>query len=160
MALEFSQEEVESELSGLLKHGRRKDVAVICGLHESTIKRQFNSDDETPSAAYRLLQIGCALDELDEKEGEAFWCAVMRFRELSKKRKPFKNICLSLETGKLNSEVADFVHAKLANASFDVQMKELLEAQAQLEKVKETLISERNRLHFCDKQMDSMKLVG
>jgi hypothetical protein len=145
MPLQFTQEEVETELADQLKHGRRADVARKSGLGESYIKRQFNPDDETPSCAFKLLQIACALDDIDEPEGEAFWQSLCRFRELSKKRK--SSSCLNHETGKLNKEVAEFVSAKIENKPFNVQLKELLEAQTQLEIVKQELIGAYNELH-------------
>jgi hypothetical protein len=142
MPLQFTKEEVEQELSDCLRHGRREDVARVSGLGLSYIKRQFNPDDETPSCAFKLLQIACALDEIDEVEGEEFWEALCRFRELSKVRKLHRS--LNQEAGKLNKEIGEFVAARLENKPFLEQMSELLDARRQLDTVQETLIAEFN----------------
>ena len=146
MSLQFTQEEVERELADAMPHTVKTNVARVSHLPESTIKRQFNPDDEAASCAFRTLQVGCALDEIDETLGDRFWLAIFKFRELSKKRKPGKTSNLNLETGKLNKEMAEFISSKLEGKPFQTQMKELLEAQAQLDVVKEELIKEFNRL--------------
>jgi len=144
MALEFTQEEIEKELSDKLPHGKRREVAKVSGLGESYLKRQFNPDDETASSAFRTLQVVCALDEIDANLGEAFWQSLAKFRELSQKRKSTENVhCLNAETGKLGKEISDFVSAKLTEQSYEIQMTELLEAEEQLRIVKNRLIQER-----------------
>ena len=146
--LNFTQEEVERELSDKLPHGRRTDIARASGIAESTIKRQFNADDhEATSCAFRLLQIQCAYDSIDPQEAEEFWQTLVKFRELSKPPQNSPIACLNAETGKLNKEIGEFIAAKLENKPFVIQMKELLDAERQLEKTKQTLIAEKNRLN-------------
>lgn len=144
MALEFTQEEVERELSDKMPHGTRREIARVSGLGESYIKRQYNPDDETASCAFRILQVACAFDEIDRDGGEAFWQTLVKFRELSQKRElsgPMGS--LNAETGKLGKEIADFFAAKITDEPYDIQMRELLEAEAQLRRVKSQLIRER-----------------
>lgn len=144
MALEFTQEEVERELADRLPHGMRREIAKVSGLGESYIKRQYNPDDETASCAFRLLQVVCAFDEIDVDGGEAFWQTLVRFRELSQPHVfESKMVSLNVETGKLGKEIADFFSAKITDQPYDTQMRELLEAEAQLRKVKSQLIRER-----------------
>lgn len=144
MALEFTQEEVERELADRLPHGMRREIAKVSGLGESYIKRQYNPDDETASCAFRLLQVACAFDEIDVDGGEAFWQTLVRFRELSQPHVfESKMVSLNVETGKLGKEIADFFSAKITDQPYDTQMRELLEAEAQLRKVKSQLIRER-----------------
>lgn len=144
MALEFTQEEVERELADRLPHGMRREIARVSGLGESYIKRQYNPDDETASCAFRLLQIACAFDEIDADAAEAFWQTLVRFRELSKPHVfESKARSLNVETGRLGKEIADFFSAKITDQPYDTQMRELLEAEAQLRKVKSQLIRER-----------------
>ncbi len=144
MALEFTQEEVERELADRLPHGTRREIAKVSGLGESYIKRQYNPDDETASCAFRLLQVVCAFDEIDANGGEAFWQTIVKFRELSQRHVPESQaISLNTETGKLGKEIADFFSSRITDEPHDVQMRELLEAEAQLRKVKSQLIRER-----------------
>ena len=121
-------------------------------MSESYIKRQFNPNDEQASCAFRTLQIVAALDDIDEETGNKFWQSLTEKRELSKKRKTCQTICLAAETGKLNSEIADFVRVKLENKPYQIQFKELLEAETQLEKVKKSLMSEYSRLKESEKK--------
>lgn len=145
MPLAFTKEEIEEELSGKL-HRHRRDIARRSGLGESYIKRQFNANDDTPSCAFKMLQIACAFDDIDAAEGEVFWQAFVQFRELSKPVRPIAAKSLNQETGKLNKEIADFVAVKLADQPYDVQMRELLEARRQLDIVHKQLIAEHQSL--------------
>lgn len=147
MSLQFTQEEVEGALAAAMPHGCRRDIARRSGLGESYIKRQFNPDDETPSCAFKLLQIACALDDIDSKLGDEFWETLSQFRELSKKRMTGKPRDLSASTGKFNQEVAEFVMKRLRNASIGEQIDELADVQRELEELMHGLQEEFNREH-------------
>lgn len=146
MALEFTKEEVEGALAAALPHGCRRKVAQISGLGESYIKRQFNENDDTPSCAFKLLQIACALDEHRPDLGDEFWETINAFRELSKKRQPGKVQDLAQTTGEFNKEVGEFVMAKLKGEPLKKQLSELEDAQRKLDELREGLIVEHQRL--------------
>lgn len=144
--LQFTKEEVEGALAAALPHGCRRKVAQISGLGESYIKRQFNENDETPSCAFKLLQIVCALDEHDPELGDEFWETMTRFRELSKKRRPRGLVDVAEKTGRFNKEVGEFVMAKLRNEPIEKQLSELDDAQRELNELKQDLMDEHQRL--------------
>jgi|GraSoiStandDraft_4_1057263.scaffolds.fasta_scaffold08499_11 hypothetical protein len=143
MSIQFTQEEVEKAIADALKHGDRVDVARITGLSESYIKRQFNPDDhESVSCAFRVLQIACALDEIDGPRGEAFWRTLASFREMSKILRD-KPVDLDVETGALGKEVAEFVHARISKKPIREQVRELLDVREQIEKIHNVLPFEK-----------------
>lgn len=143
--LQFTKEEVEGALAVALPHGCRRKVAQISGLGESYIKRQFNENDETPSCAFKLLQIVCALDDHNAELGDEFWETMSRFRDLSKKRRVKRAIDLNHRSGKFNREVAEFMMAKLENEPIETQLSELDDAQRELDELKKDLIEEYHR---------------
>lgn len=147
MSLQFTKEEVEGALAAAMPHGCRTKVARISGLGESYLKRQFNPDDETPSCAFKLLQVVCALDDVDGDLGDEFWETMTRFRELSKKRRPRLGVIdVATRTGEFNKEVGEFVMAKLKNEPIGKQLNELEDAQRKLDELKQDLIDEYHRL--------------
>jgi hypothetical protein len=147
MSIQFTQEEVEKAMSEVLRHGDRTDVARITGLAESTIKRQFNPDDhEAVSCAFRILQIACALDEIDEVAGEKFWRTLCGFREMSNILRD-RPIDLDKESGVLGKEVSEFVHARLAKKPIREQIRELLDVKMQVDKIGEKLPLEKETTH-------------
>jgi hypothetical protein len=146
MPLQFTKEEIEGALAAALPHGLRRRVAQVSGLGESYIKRQFNPDDETPSCAFKLLQVACALDDIDSELGDEFWEVVTRFRELSKKRQPARVTDVAGSTGKFNKEVAEFVMKKLQDAPIGDQLSELEDAQRALDELRTELMNEYDRL--------------
>ena len=158
MSLQFTQQEVESELKDVLKFGDVREMSLISGIGESYLKSQFNPDDERKSAAYCFLQIQCALDEINAERGEEFFQKIVNFRELSKKRKAILKD-LNLETGKLNREVAEFVAAKLEGKPYPVQLKELLDIEKQILEVKSALIGEYNELKETPREAAPLKLA-
>lgn len=138
--LQFDQQEIESEFEEIVNRTDRAEIARITQIYPSVIYAMFSADDERKSFMFGLLQIQCALDDIDAERGEKFWQALGRFRELSKKRNPHFNPCVGVETGKLNKEVADVVSAHLAGRTFYEQLKEVDEAEAQLKLTKQAIL--------------------
>ncbi len=136
--LQYTQNEVEKELSDYLRHSDRREISRITGIYESVVKGMMNPDDERKSAAFVYLQIQCALDEIDSERGEQFFRTVAKFRELSKQRNPQSN-CLAHDTGKLSKEVSDCVFAHLQGKPFTEQLTEAIEAKMQIERLIDTL---------------------
>ncbi len=140
MPLQFDQTEVEKEFEKIVDRDDRADIAKISQIYPSVIYGMFNADDERKSFMFGVLQIACALDDIDCGRGEAFWMALSRFRELSKKRKPQDSPCVSSETGNLNKEVADVVSAHLEGKTFYDQLKEVDEVVLQAERTKHAIM--------------------
>lgn len=145
MPLSFTQEELERELADIISHGDRVELARMSGLSESYIKRQFNADDhEAVSSAFRLLQIGCAFDDIDTDKGDQFWQSIARFRELSRKRKSGGKRSSSHAIGELGKEVAELIAAALEKKPFVVQIRELGDVERRIAEAKEHLLAEFN----------------
>lgn len=141
MALRFTQEEIEQEISDRLPHGMRREIARISGLGESYLKRQLNPHDEQPSCFFKALQIVCAADQLDPAMGEDLWAAIEHFRELSKRpRRGVKSGEVARDTGVLQKEVAELVMAELEGKSPREKMKELLDVENKLMELKYAII--------------------
>lgn len=157
--LQFDQHEIESAASDILIHTDRTEIARITGIYRGVVTSMFDPNDERKSAVYVALQIICALDEIDPERGQALFQKITEFRELSKKRRPAELKSVATETGKLNKEVADFVCAKLEGKPHTVQITELLEAQAQLETVKQNLFDEYNALKETPRET-SLRVAG
>jgi hypothetical protein len=145
LALQFTKEEVEGALAVAMPHGCRRKVAQVSGLGESYIKRQFNPEDETRSCAFTLLQVACALDDINSELGDEFWETLSRFRELSKTRRRGRIVDLSERTGKFNKEVAEFVSKRLRGVPIKEQLSELEDAQRELEELRRGLLDEYDR---------------
>lgn len=143
MSLKFTQEEVERELADIIGHGDRVELARVSGLSESYIKRQFNADDhEAVSSAFRLLQIGCALDQIDADKGERFWQTLMRFRGLS--IPDAGGTDASKASARLNTETAEFINARLDGQPFMDQLRELGDIERAVQVAKQALFAEFN----------------
>lgn len=146
MALQFTQEEVEKELSEKMPHGTRREVSRLSGIGESHLKRQFNPYDESVSCVFRTLQIACALDEIDQGIGDAFWAKVNEFRELSKQQETASAahdpVHLNIEAGELGREISELIAARLSNRPLSDQLKEFWDVCRQLDGVKKAMINE------------------
>lgn len=143
MPLSFTQEELERELADIISHGDRVELARMSGLSESYIKRQFNADDhEAVSSAFRLLQIGCALDQIDPEKGERFRQTLLRFRGLSLPGGAGSGA--SRAAARLNNEVADFINARIEEQPFMDQLRELGDIERALATAKQALFAEFN----------------
>lgn len=132
MALQFTQKEIESDLKDILKHGDIRQISLISGIGETYLASQIDPNDERKSCAFVLLQIACALDEIDANRGEEFWNALCDFRAQSKKYKTALALCARAETAKFNKESADVVNFQIADAAPEEKSKEIAEAERQL----------------------------
>lgn len=140
MSLQFTQYEVERELADIIRRGDAKEIARITHIYDTIVYGMLNADDERKSYAFGFLQIQCALDEIDEQRGEAFFQAIVKFRELSKRRQKELAGNIAHDTGKLSKEVSDCVFSHLQGKPFSEQLTEAIEAKAQIERLIETLV--------------------
>lgn len=142
--MKLTQNQIESELSDIVPRGIRRDVARITQIYESTIYAMFNADDERKSAMFYFLQIQAALDEINGEVGEAHWLAMCRFRELSRPKTDSK-LDASIETGNLAKEVSDVIIAHCNKKSLAIQLREICEVEAQLERTKKAVMDEMEK---------------
>lgn len=139
MPLLYAQDEVETEIADIIKHGDQKKIAAIVGVHSTYIEQQCNPSDERKSWIYQALQFLCAEDDIDAGRGENLWQMMCRFRDLSRKRVK-QNLCVGVETGSLNKEVADVVNSHLQGKTFYEQLKELDEVDAQSKRTRSAIM--------------------
>jgi hypothetical protein len=137
--LEFTQNEVEKDLSDYYRHSDRREISKITGIYESVVKGMINPDGERKSAAFTFLQMQCALDEIDSERGDQHLQKVLQFRELSKKRKPGA-LCLETQAGNVATEFAQFTVAVFADKPLETQLSEIDDVIREAERFKQGLI--------------------
>lgn len=144
MPINFTQSEVERELSDAIPHGRRRDIARLTGIYEAVIYGYLNPDDERKSPAFQLLLMQSAMDEIDPTMGEAHWQKICAMREGSKPQR-FELVRLSVdhEMGNLSKEIADVIVAKCEGRPVVDQLKEIHEAERQIATYKEAVLALR-----------------
>jgi hypothetical protein len=94
MTLALTQNQIESQLSDTVPHGKRRDVARLTGTYESILYAYFNADDPRKSPQFETLAIQAALDHLGL--GDEHWNAMCRLRDVSRPQ--------SVECGALDEE--------------------------------------------------------
>ncbi len=141
MALQFTQEEVETALRDIIEHGDIREISINTGIGEKYLSSQLNPHDERKSYAYGFLQIQCALDRVDTNRGDEFFEQVQRFRDLSKLRE-IKDLCSKTEASKLVTENAEFLCSQIKDKPLPEQLSELDDVIRQAQKLKEALTEE------------------
>jgi hypothetical protein len=137
--MKFNQFDIESAISDIIPHGLRKQIAATTQLYPSMLYGMLNADDERKSFQFGTLQIQSALDQIDINIGDRHWTQLEWFREMGK---PL--ICqgksVSVETGKLAKEVADVIHTYCTGKNLADQLKEIIEAERQIETTKKAVL--------------------
>jgi hypothetical protein len=137
--MKFNQYDIETAISDTIPHGVRKQVAAITQIYPSMLYGMLNPDDERKSYQFGTLQIQSALDQIDINIGDRHWTQLEWFREMGK---PL--ICqgksVSVETGKLAKEVADVIHTYCTGKNLADQLKEIIEAERQIETTKKAVL--------------------
>lgn len=160
MALKFTQKEVELAISNILEDGDITKIHQITGIGYSYVDQQLNPNDSRRSCLYDALRIICAIDEIDPVRGEKVFRDLTKKRELSKPAGTQITSDLNEATADLNKEIGEYVATRLTGKSFPEQMKEFLDIEAQMTRVKQALIDEYNRLHETEKLYSAhLKLV-
>lgn len=159
MALQFTKEEVERDYADHLIQGDRKAIAENSGLGYEHVRRLLNPNDRLPSSFLVTLKIQCAFDDRDPERAEKAWQDFCQKRELSKKR-PAGNLCLNLATAKLNTEVAEYVAAKMSGKPLDIQIREFLDVERELRVLKKALLDEYKRLKLQSPEMASVAILS
>lgn len=144
MSLKFTQKEVEIEIANCLESGDIKAISNISGIGYSYIDQQLNPNDERKSAIYQALLIVCALDEEDAKRGEKLWQKIVYFRECSKPENA-NDDCLDFCAAALAKESTEAVAARLTGKNLVEQLKEVLDAETAIAKLKAGIISQINK---------------
>lgn len=140
MSLDFTQEQIERELADLLPHGMREGIAKGTGIYAKIVDAFFNPHDERKSPHFSVLHIQAVVDALDPETGDALWAKLTELREASMAR-PVKAARLDTdhELGCLSKEFADIVVAKCDGQPINVLLREIADAQRQLQKYKESV---------------------
>lgn len=139
MCIEFTQVEIEQELSDTIPHGMRKAIARITGIYPAIVSAYFSPDNERKSPMYETLAIQAALDQENPEVGEAHWKKFCALREASLPAR-FERFCLATEFGKGVKEDADVAIAAIENKPLYEQLTEVLEAIAQKERQKQAIV--------------------
>jgi hypothetical protein len=121
--LALTQNEIESQISDTVPHGKRRDVARLTGTYESVMYAYFNADDARKSPQFETLAIQAALDELGL--GDEHWNVLCRLREVSKPQRVENGLCLNSTAVANHRESSDVVDAVMKGKSLYDQLAEV-----------------------------------
>ncbi len=146
MSITFTQEEIEKELSDSVPHGMREGIARSTGLYPAVVAAWFNPHDERKSPQFTVLQIQAALDNLSPADGEEHWQKMCAMREASRPHTA-ASACIDHELGSLSKEITDVIVAKCDGKPVRDQLREIHEAERQLQRYKDAVLSQRELVH-------------
>lgn len=102
--MQYTQEEVERELSDAVPFGLRKVIAAGTGIYAKIVEAFFNPNDERKSPHFTVLHIQAVLDKRDPAAGEALWQKMNALRQGSMPRRFSPKTPTDTLTAKLNNE--------------------------------------------------------
>jgi hypothetical protein len=79
--MNFTQPEIEKEISNVVPHGSRENIARRTGIYPSVVSGWFNPDDERKSPHFTTLLVQNDLDNNEPEVGEQVWQTICRLRE-------------------------------------------------------------------------------
>lgn len=144
--MEFTQNDIERELSDTIPQGKRREIAQIARLGESIVYGYLNPDDERKSPAYLLLSMQSAMDEIDPAMGDAHWNKLADLRSASRPatigRQP-RDVDDVLRELELEKESSDVLIARLKHLPIASQLTEISELRAKLAEYEQTIVQQR-----------------
>lgn len=145
MPLLFTQEEIEKELADQLPHGTREDIAKGTGIYGKIVDAYFNPFDERKSPHFTVLHIQAVLDAKHPEIGDALWAKMNALRESSKPHAFLPTLSIDHELGNLSKEITDVIVAKCEGKPLSTQLREIGEAERQIEKYKSAVLDQVGR---------------
>ena len=144
--MEFTQEQIEKEIADEMPHGIREVIAKGTGIYPKIVDAYLNPHDERKSPHFTVLHIQAVLDRDAPEIGEAVWQKMCALREGSRHHRfETKPLSIDRELGNLSKEITDVIVAKCEGRPLSSQLREIAEAERQIEKYKSAVLDQVGR---------------
>ncbi len=132
--MKFRQDMIENDIGELVPRGLRKEVAARTAIYKTIVYGYFNGDDPRKSPWFETILVMDALFACDPQAADAVWRKINEYVDASRPRTNAPaTLDVDRELGNLSKEFSDIIVAKCENQPLTEIVREIDEAQRQLE---------------------------